>query len=100
MRHRGGTLPSRPRLPGAGRPAARLDRLARLDRPVLSACRRGFSFVEIMFAVMILGIGFILVAGIFPVALTQTQASGDETVASTVAREGANYIANLPNTST
>lgn len=51
-----------------------------------------------MFAVMILGIGFILVAGIFPVALSQTQSSGDETIASTIAREANNYMAGLPNT--
>ena len=60
--------------------------------------RRGFSFVEILFAVMILGIGFILIAGIFPVAINQTQANGDETIAATTARSAAAIIANLPNT--
>ena len=32
---------------------------------------RGFSFTEVLFAVMILGIGFIMVAAIFPVAIQQ-----------------------------
>lgn len=44
--------------------------------------RRAFSFVEILFAVMILGVGFIMVAAMFPVALRQTQLSNDETMAS------------------
>jgi len=63
-----------------------------------SGTRRGFSFVEILFAVMILGIGFILIAGIFPVAINQTQANGDETIAATTARQGAAIIASMPNT--
>ncbi|HLL90988.1 MAG TPA: type II secretion system protein [Tepidisphaeraceae bacterium] len=46
--------------------------------------RRGFSFVEILFAVMILGIGFIMVAAIFPVAISQSQATVDETTAERV----------------
>ena len=60
--------------------------------------RRGFSFVEILFAVMILGIGFIMIAGIFPVAINQTQSNGDETIAATTARQGAAIIASMPNT--
>ena len=60
--------------------------------------RRAFSFVEIMFAVMILGVGFIMIAGIFPVALTQTQANGSETIACNVAQGAVNYLSSLPNT--
>jgi hypothetical protein len=72
------------------------------DRPGNQFCRPrhgGFSFVEILFAVMILGTGFILIAGIFPVAISQTQANGDETIAATTAREAVAIIATLPNTS-
>jgi Tfp pilus assembly protein PilV len=47
----------------------------------------GFSFAEVMFAVVILGIGFIMVAAIFPVAVEQTQATGDEAAASALARD-------------
>src|SRR5579862_785547 len=49
--------------------------------------RRAFSFAEILFAVMILGIGFIMVAAIFPVAIKQTQLTGQETVGATLAVE-------------
>ena len=55
-------------------------------RPVgWSRSRRAFSFVEILFAIMILGIGFIMIAAIFPVAINETALSGEETVASTIA---------------
>src|SRR5688572_8545764 len=65
--------------------------------PALPAYRRrkrqtGFNFTEILFAVMILGIGFIMVAAIFPVALQQTQLTGQEVTASTAARGGMNYL--------
>jgi type II secretory pathway pseudopilin PulG len=53
-----------------------------------SAGRRGFSFVEILFAVMILGIGFIMVAAMFPVAIHQTEASNRETIAASLGRAG------------
>lgn len=46
----------------------------------------GFSFSELLFAVMILGIGFIMIAAIFPVGLTQSKANFDETHAASVAR--------------
>jgi hypothetical protein len=73
-------------------------RTSRPRRHAQRASRGGFSFVEILFAVMILGIGFIMIAGIFPVALNQTQANGDETIAASTARQGAAVIASLPNT--
>lgn len=61
----------------------------------LPGCRRrsrGFNFAEILFAVMILGIGFIMVAALFPVALQQTRLTGEEVVASTIGRGGVNYF--------
>jgi prepilin-type N-terminal cleavage/methylation domain-containing protein len=54
--------------------------------------RRGFSFTEIMFAVVILGIGFIMVAAIFPVALQQAKATSDEVNATTIARSATNQF--------
>src|SRR4051812_45135556 len=60
--------------------------------------RGGFSFVEVLFAVMILGIGFILIAGVFPVAIAQTQSNGDETVGAAAARNAVRYLESVPNT--
>jgi prepilin-type N-terminal cleavage/methylation domain-containing protein len=54
--------------------------------------RRGFSFPEILFAVAVLGIGFIMVAAIFPVAIMQTQATMDETIGTAAARNGVGYL--------
>jgi hypothetical protein len=54
--------------------------------------RAGFNFSEVLFAVMILGIGFIMIAAIFPVALQQTRQTGEEVVASTSARTGVNFM--------
>lgn len=53
---------------------------------------RGFNFTEVLFAVMILGIGFIMVAAIFPVALMQTKLTQEETAGAAIARGGANYL--------
>ncbi len=52
----------------------------------------GFSIVEVMFAIMILGIGFILVAAMFPVAIQQTQATVDETRARVAAQNGVSSL--------
>lgn len=52
----------------------------------------GFNFTEVLFAVMILGIGFIMVAAIFPVALLQSKTTQEESAAAAIARGGANYI--------
>ncbi|MEA2709978.1 MAG: hypothetical protein QOF78_2579, partial [Phycisphaerales bacterium] len=48
----------------------------------------GYSFPEVLFAVVVLGIGFIMIAGIFPVAIQQSKATADETVGATAARAG------------
>ena len=52
----------------------------------------GFSFVEVLFAVMILGIGFIMAAAIFPVAIQQAQTASDESVSASVAWNAFNVI--------
>ena len=54
--------------------------------------RRGFSFVEILFAVMILGIGFIMIAAMFPVAIQQTEANNQETICASIGRAGEGYM--------
>ena len=54
--------------------------------------RAGYSFTEVMFAVVVLGIGFIMVAAMFPVALSQSKTTADETVAATVARGAVSYL--------
>jgi hypothetical protein len=48
--------------------------------------RGGYSFPEVMFAVVVLGIGFIMLAAIFPVAVKQSKLTGDETRALALAR--------------
>ena len=59
---------------------------------------RGFSFTEILFAVMILGIGFIMVAAMFPVAIQQTETSNQETVGAAIARAGVDYMTQVAQT--
>jgi hypothetical protein len=48
-----------------------------------------------MFAVVILGIGFIMLASIFPVAIKQSQLNTEETAAVAVARNGINVMTPL-----
>jgi type II secretory pathway pseudopilin PulG len=54
--------------------------------------RSGFSFAEVMFAVVILGIGFILIAAVFPVATEQARETNDESIAAQMARDAAAII--------
>jgi hypothetical protein len=62
--------------------------------------RAGFSFTEVLFAVMILGVGFIMVAAIFPVAIQQAQTSTEETTGAAVSRGAVNYLEKVANNST
>src|SRR5215218_4301657 len=64
---------------------------SRLANPA-TAARRGFSFTEVLFAVMILGIGFIMVAAMFPVAIQQTRTTAEEGNAAAVARGAVKLI--------
>lgn len=57
--------------------------------------RRGFSFTEIMFAVVILGIGFIMVAAVFPVALQQSKSTAEEINAAGIARGATNFAGQI-----
>jgi hypothetical protein len=54
--------------------------------------RAGYSFTEVMFAVVVLGIGFIMIAAMFPVAISQSKTTSEETSASAIARGGVNYL--------
>jgi hypothetical protein len=45
-----------------------------------------------MFAVIILGVGFIMIAALFPVAIRQSKSTADETSAAAFARVAANYF--------
>ncbi len=46
-----------------------------------AGARSGFSFIEVMFAVVVLGIGFIMVSAMFPVAIQQTQLNVEDLAA-------------------
>jgi type II secretory pathway pseudopilin PulG len=50
--------------------------------------RTAFTFAEVLFAVMILGIGFIMVAAILPVAIQQSQANLEESAAIAQIKKG------------
>ena len=57
-----------------------------------SLLRSAFSLPEVMFAIMILGIGFIMVAAMFPVAIQQSKDSQDNTTATEVAKSATNTL--------
>jgi prepilin-type N-terminal cleavage/methylation domain-containing protein len=57
-------------------------------RPRRSAPRRGFTFMEILFAVIIMGVGMIMVAAMFPAAIKQTQANVEDHAATAVGHAG------------
>jgi type II secretory pathway pseudopilin PulG len=65
--------------------------------PTSSRFSRGFTFLEVLFAVIILGVGFILLAGLFPAAISQTQANVAETAASSVGRDALRDIQSAVN---
>jgi hypothetical protein len=53
---------------------------------------RGFSFAEILFAVIILGIGFIMVAMIFPVAIQEAKNTTDESLGAAMVQGSIGYL--------
>lgn len=71
----------------------RIQKLRRLR----SACRlrRGFSFTEILFAVMVLGIGFIMIAAMFPITIRQTQSSMEDSQGANEGRAAMAYLATI-----
>ena len=62
----------------------------------------GFTFTEVLFAMMIMGIGFIMLAAMFPVAVRQVQASVEDASGAAVGQSAVRMIgqhataANLP----
>jgi len=62
--------------------------------PIFSSRRRrtGFSLVEILIAVMILGVGMIMVASVFPVGANWARQNIEETIGSIVAQNAVNII--------
>ena len=57
-----------------------------------------FSFIEVLFAVILLGIGFIMIAAVFPVAIQQTSVVSDETQATSLARDAIKKIQAIADT--
>ena len=53
----------------------------RLQQRAHDRSRTGFSFIEVLFAMMILGIGLTMMAAMLPTAAGQTQDTAEETVA-------------------
>ncbi len=49
--------------------------------------RSGFSFAEVMFAVVILGVGFVMVTAVFPIAVEQTRSTADDAAAAQLAHD-------------
>lgn len=53
---------------------------------------RGFSLVEMLFAIFVLGIGVISIASLFPVGLTQQRRSADDILGPTIANNALELI--------
>src|SRR3954454_3865971 len=73
--------------------AATKRRSEKASKGIRRRRQHGFSFAEVMFAVIILGVGFIMVAALFPVAIRQSKSTADETSAAAIARAGAAFLA-------
>src|SRR5688572_13634751 len=76
------------KLQTAARNAAAPLELGRLDLGTSAAARRGFTFIEVMFAVMILGFGVIMIAAMLPVAVRQTQNTRETNSGSAIIESG------------
>jgi hypothetical protein len=71
-------------------------REARIEKREAAAVRgrqrRGFAFTEVLFAVMVLGIGFIMIAAMFPVTIRQTQNTMADVVGANEAKAAIAYM--------
>jgi hypothetical protein len=54
--------------------------------------RLGFAFTEVLFAVMVLGIGFIMIAAMFPVTIRQTQNTMGDVIGANEAKAALAYM--------
>jgi len=52
----------------------------------------GFTFLEVLFSVIIIGVGIVMVASMFPVAVEQQQANVSEAAAVAVGKDALRYI--------
>src|SRR6476620_7624896 len=57
--------------------------------------RPAFAFTEILFAVMVLALGFIMIAAMFPVTIRQTQSTVEETNGAHLAKGAVDYLQNI-----
>jgi type II secretory pathway pseudopilin PulG len=57
------------------------------DNWQLKTPRRAFTFIEVLFSVIIIGVGFIMLAAMFPVAIQQSQTNLAASVAVSVGRD-------------
>jgi hypothetical protein len=57
--------------------------------------RHGFAFTEVLFAVMVLGIGFIMIAAMFPVTIRQTQNTLGDTQGANEAQAAMAYLQSI-----
>ncbi|MFO0829716.1 MAG: prepilin-type N-terminal cleavage/methylation domain-containing protein [Phycisphaerales bacterium] len=62
------------------------------SRPTRGSARRGFSLVEVLLAVFILGIGVISIAAIFPAGISLQRQSSDDTLGPLVAQNALGVI--------
>jgi Tfp pilus assembly protein PilV len=60
----------------------------------------GFTFIEVLFATIILGLGFIMIAAVFPAALQQGLTTADETTGTQVCRDALRQIQSMASNST
>lgn len=62
-----------------------------MRKPILFD-RPGFTFVEVLFAIIILGIGMIMLAAMLPVAISQTASTRDQIAGKSAAEAGYAYM--------
>ena len=58
----------------------------------------GFTFIEVLFSIVILGVGMIMIAGMLPVAIKQTADSRNDLTAKVVCDSGYAYLRTLAQT--
>jgi prepilin-type N-terminal cleavage/methylation domain-containing protein len=68
------------------------DARSKKFRRAVAAMRRGFSLVEVLLAMFILGIGMIMVASVFPVGANWTRQTTEDSVAQTVVQNALSVI--------
>jgi type II secretory pathway pseudopilin PulG len=62
------------------------------QHPTAPIAARGLTFIELMFATMILGLGMIIIGSVFPVAIGEQKATIDAAAASSLERNAARTL--------